>query len=272
MRSRSLMARRSLLVARYALAAALVAQASGRAVVTAQAPAPIVRVTFKEAIDRAVDKNPSVAAAAAGIVRAEGLLRQARAGTLLQVNGNVTTTTLNTGVEFQGATVTPRNQVTASLTADMPILAAAAWARRAQALDTRAVAELTVGDVKRQVAFATADAYLTIVAQHRVVDANLRARDVANAHFELATQLEQKGTGSRLNALRAQQQVSIDEGLVETARLALYRAQEALGVLIAVDGPADAADDPDFTAPGDAPSLLTTRTDLKLFSAEQQAA
>jgi len=272
MRSRSLMARRSLLVARYALAAALVVQASGFAVVTAQAPAPIVRVTFKDAIDRAVEKNPSVAAAAAGIVRAEGLLRQARAGTLLQVNGNVTTTTLNTGVEFQGATVTPRNQVTASLTADMPILAAAAWALRAQALDTRAVAELTVGDVKRQVAFATADAYLTIVAQHRVVDANLRARDVANAHFELATQLEQKGTGSRLNALRAQQQVSIDEGLVETARLALYRAQEALGVLIAVDGPADAADDPDFTAPGDAPSLLTTRTDLKLFSAEQQAA
>jgi outer membrane protein TolC len=238
----------------------------------AQAPAPIVRVTFKDAIDRAVEKNPSVAAAAAGILRAEGLLRQARAGTLLQVNGNVTTTTLNTGVEFQGATVTPRNQVTASLTADMPILAAAAWARRAQALDTRTVAELTVSDVKRQTAFAAADAYLTIVALHRVVDANLRARDVANAHFELATQLEQKGTGSRLNALRAQQQVSIDEGLVEVARLALYRAQEALGVLVAVDGPVDAVDDPDFASPGDAPSLLTARTDLKLFSAEQQAA
>ncbi len=238
----------------------------------AQAPAPIVRMTFKDAIDRAVEKNPSVAAATAGILRAEGLIRQAHATTRLQVNGNVTTTTLNTGVEFQGSTVTPQNQVTASLTADMPILAGAAWARRAQALDTRMVAELTVADVKRQIAFAAADAYLTIVAQHRVVDANLRARDVAKAHFDLATQLEQKGTGSRLNALRAQQQVSIDEGLVEAARLALYRAQEALGVLVAVDGPADAADDPDFAAPGEAPSLFTTRTDLKLFSAEQQAA
>ena len=67
-----------------------------------------------------------MAAAAAGILRAEGLLRQARAATRLQVNGNVTTTTLNTGVEFEGTAVTPQNQVTASLTADMPIVAAAA--------------------------------------------------------------------------------------------------------------------------------------------------
>src|SRR5216117_3902020 len=86
------------------------------------APSPVIRVTFKEAIDRAVDKNPSVAAAASGILRSEGLIRQARAGTQFQLTGNVTTTTLNRGVEFQGSTVTPQNQVTASLTADMPIL------------------------------------------------------------------------------------------------------------------------------------------------------
>jgi outer membrane protein TolC len=166
----------------------------------------------------------------------------------------------------------------------MPILAAAAWARRAQAGDVKGVADLTVADVKRQIAFATADAYLTIITQRRVVEANLRARDVAKAHFDLATELERQGTGSHLNALRAQQQVSIDEGLVEAARLGLYRAQEALGVLIAADGPADAADEPTFAVPADAastvsalnlttdrPSLLTSRTDLKLFSAQQQA-
>jgi outer membrane protein TolC len=235
-----------------------------------------VQVTFKDAIDRAVEKNPSVTAAASGILRAEGLIRQARAGTQLQLSGNVTTTTLNRGVEFQGSTVTPRNQVTASLTADMPIVAAAAWARRAQADDVKAVSELTVAETKRQVAFATADAYLTIITQRRVVEANLLARDTAKAHFDLATELERQGTGSRLNALRAQQQVSIDEGLVEAARLALYRAQEALGVLITADGPADAADEPTFDAPlagvDFAASLPLFRSDLKLFSAEQQAA
>jgi outer membrane protein TolC len=238
----------------------------------AQAPAPVVRLTFADAIQRAVDRNPTVQAAASAILRAEGLLRQARAATQLQLSGNVTTTTLNTGVEFQGATVTPRNQVTASLTADMPIVAAAAWARRAQAADMKTVAELTVADTKRQIAFATADAYLTIIAERRVVESNGRARDVAKAHFDLATELEQRGTGSRLNALRAQQQWSSDEVLLESARLALYRAQEALGVLIAANEPADAIDEPPFAIPPDDSRLELFRTDLKLFAAQQQAA
>src|SRR5262249_18199035 len=159
---------------------------------------------------------------------------------------------LNRGVEFDGATVTPRNQVTATLTADMPILAAAAWARRAQASDTTAIAGFEEADTKRQVAFAAADAYLSILMARRVVESNVRARDVAQVHFDLATELERRGSGSRLNALRAQQQVSVDETLVEAARLALYRAQEALGVLIAVDGPADATDEPDLSLGADA--------------------
>ncbi|PYR12460.1 MAG: hypothetical protein DMG00_08835 [Acidobacteria bacterium] len=243
----------------------------------AQAPAPVLRITFDEAIRRAIEKNPTVQAAAAGILRAEGLLRQARAATRLQVFGNITTTTLNTGVDFQGTTVTPRNSLAATLTADMPIVAAAAWARRAQAEDARNVAELAVADTRRQVALATADAYLTILAARRVVEANARARDTAKAHFDLATELEQRGAGSRLNALRAQQQFSTDEALVETARLALYGAQEALGVLIAADEPADASDEPAFDLPADAPSsqtasLTSFRSDLKLFAAEQLAA
>src|SRR5436309_2883593 len=147
------------LAARYPLLVArcsALALAVGPAILLAQtAPAPVVQVTFKDAIDRAIEKNPTVAAAASGILRAEGLIRQARAATLLQLTGNVTTTTLNTGVEFQGTTVTPQNQITASLSADQPIVAAAAWARRAQSLDAKNVAELTVADVRRQVAFAT---------------------------------------------------------------------------------------------------------------------
>ena len=253
----------------------------------AQPPTSVLRITFDAAITRAIERNPTVQSAAAGILRAEGLLRQARAATRLQVVGNVTTTTLNTGVDFQGTTVTPRNSVTATLTADMPIVAAAAWARRAQADDARNVAELTVADTRRQVALATADAYLTILAARRVVEANTRARDTAKAHFDLATELQQRGAGSRLNALRAQQLFSTDEALVETAGLALYRAQEALGVLIAADQPADASDEPAFlvdaasdpsrtpptpSASSQATSLMTSRTDLKLFAAEQQAA
>src|SRR5262249_54408354 len=56
----------------------------------------------------------------------------------------------------------------------------------------------------------------------------------------------------------------------------LYRAQEALGVLIVADGPADAIDEPDFPVPppADDPSASAPpyRADLRLFAAQQQAA
>src|SRR5688572_19791979 len=120
------------------LGVALLIVASGFSqTVYAQTPAPVERVTFQQAVDRAIANNPSTAIAAAGILRAEGLLRQARAATMLQVDGNVTTTTLNRGVSFEDTVVSPRHQVTGSLTLDQPIVAAAAWARRAQAQDNR---------------------------------------------------------------------------------------------------------------------------------------
>jgi outer membrane protein TolC len=243
------------------------------AVAVAQAPTPTERVTFDEAIRRAVEKNPTVVAAATGILRAEGLIRLARAATRPQITGSITTTTLNTGVDFQGSVVTPQNQVTASLTADMPIVAAAAWARRTQAEDVKSVSQLALADTRRQIAFAAADAYLTIIASRRVVESTTRSRDVAKVHFDYATELEQKGSGSRLNALRAQQQYSIDDGLVEVARLSLYRAQEALGVLVVADGPVDAVDEPAFDLSPDTTGPLTAfRTDLKLFAGQEQAA
>jgi outer membrane protein len=263
-------------VVAFRAAVAILALLCGPATSAQAPPAPAVRVTFSDAIRRAQENNPTVAAAAAAILRAEGLVGQARAATLLQLSGNVTTTTLNQGVEFAGQTVTPRNSVTASLTAGMPILAAAAWARRAQAEDARAVAGFGVAETRRQIAFATADAYLAILAQRRIVESGIRARDAARAHFDLARELEQRGTGSRLNALRAQQLWSTNEGLLETGRLGLYRAQEALGVLIVADGPADAIDEPDFAVPpaadDPAASAQPYRADLRLFAAQQQAA
>jgi outer membrane protein TolC len=238
----------------------------------AQTPTPVERVSFEEAIRRAVAENPTVAIAAAGILRADGLLRQARSATGVQLTGNLTTTTLNTGSEFQDTTVVPRNQVAVSGTATMPILAASAWARRAEAMDNQQVAELNVADIRRQVALAAADAYLTVIAQRRTAEAIVRARDVARAHYDLANELEQGGRGSHLNTLRAQQQWSTDEGLVERASLGLYRAQEALGVLIVAPGPVDAAAEPTFTIPEGSENLIQFRSDLKLFAAERSAA
>lgn len=247
-----------------------------------QMPAPVERLGFEAAIARAIERNRSSAVAAAGILRADALLAQVQAGNRLQINGSVTTTTLNRGVSFEGVTVVPQSQVASAIDARFPIFAPAAWARRAQAGDGRDIAELSAADTRRQTAIAAADAYLAIVARRRVVEANVRARDTARAHFELARELEQLGAGSRLNLLRAQQELSIDEGLVETAQLAVYQAQEALGVLLMAGGSVDAAEDPQFALPeaelsAAAPvapggGLLLNRPDLRLFTAQRQAA
>jgi outer membrane protein TolC len=244
-------------------------------VARAQTPQPVDRITFKDAVQRAIDKNPTSAIAAAGILRADALLRQTRSQSGLQVAASaVTSTSLNGSVQFQGTTVTPRNSVSATVDATIPVYAPAAWARRAQAEDQRNVAELTRANTARQTALETADAFLTIIALRRIVEATTRARETADSHFELARELQEQGTGSRLNQLRAQQELSTDEGLVENARLALYRAQEALGVLLVEDGPVDAADEPDFAVPAaePVPAGLLNRTDLKLFTAQQTAA
>lgn len=235
------------------------------------------RVSFDEAVGRAVERNPSVALAAAEIVRADALLRQTRAATRVSINGTVTSTTLNRGVKFDDFTVTPQSQLSSTVDVAMPLFAPADWARRAQAQDTRGIADLSVAGAKRQIALAAADAYLTILARRRVVEANERARDVARAHYEFAHQQQVAGAGSLLNELRAQEAVSSDEVLVESARLAVYRAQEALGVLMAADGPVDAAEEPSFDIPADVAgdpggALIQLRPDLKLFSARQDAA
>jgi outer membrane protein TolC len=231
-------------------------------------------VTFNEAIQRAIARNPSSAIAAADILRADGLLKEARSDARLHIIGNATSTTLNKSVEFEGTTVTPQTSVAALLDIRYPLYAPVIWARRVEAADNLNVAELSAAEIRRQTAAATAEAYLAIIARRRVIDANIRSREVAQAHLDVATTLERLGSGTRLNRLRAAQEVSIDDGFIETALFAVYSAQEALGVLLVADGPVDTADVPTFEIPPDAgiSTALSGRTDLKLFTAEQRAA
>lgn len=244
----------------------------------AQLPQATERLTFAQAVERAVARNPNTLIAAAAVLRADALLAEARSVTLPQVNGNVTTTTVNTGIKFEDVVVSPRNSVTAALDARVGVYTPARWASRAQAVQARGVAELDADEARRQTAMATADAFLAIIARRQVVEANVRARDTARAHFDLATQQFQQGIGSRVNQLRAQQELSTDLGLVEASELLLYRAQEALGVLVVADGPVDALDVPVFDVPSesdrndDPAALLLARRDLKLFSAQSELA
>ncbi len=236
-------------------------------------PAP---VTFRDAIDRAVQRNPSVKQAAEQILRADALLRQATSQILPAVGAAAVNTTLNEGRSFNGTVTTPQNQFAASVTASGLLYAPVQWAQRTQAADNRAVADLAAAEARRQVAIATAEAYLAVIARQRVLEANQLALEVARAHYELAKQLREGGAGSRLNELRAQQSVSSDEVVVALVADSLYGAQEALGVLTADEGPLTAADEPQLTLPSSLDAAIADmpkeRADLRLIGGEVSAA
>jgi outer membrane protein len=253
------------------IAIALVVCSVGAGLQTRPAVAQTIeRITFQQAIDRAIRNNPTIAEATTGIMRAEAILQQVRSSSLPALGLAMTTTATNP-VKFGDVSVIPVVQTQTTPTLGVPILTPVAWAQRNQAGDQVVVSEQNEKDVRRQIAVAAAQSYLAIIARRRVFDLNTRARDNARAHYEFANQRFQGGIGSRLNALRAEQDMLSNDTRVEEALLAIQLAQEALGVLVGADGPVDAVDYPVFDIP-DELGQLTNRTDFQLILARERAA
>jgi outer membrane protein TolC len=149
-------------------------------------------------------------------------------------------------------------------------VAAQRWVQWAQARANARVADMLVGDTRRTIAVAVAGAYLSILTRRREIELNERARDTARVHSDYTHTRLLGGLGSRLDDVRARQELEADEGRVLLARLALGRAQETLGVLVAAEGPVDASEEPWFaavdpaTAVDEAPRL---RADLRTLDA-----
>lgn len=242
------------------------------AVATAQT---LEQVTFEEAVRRAVSSHPTVRQAAADVLRAQAVLQQSRARTRPSLDASFTTNVIDPVTSFGGESIVPRTQTVTTAGLTVPLFTPVTWAERNQAADQVTVSERVQADARRAIATATGEAYLAVIAGRRIVELNERARDTARAHYDYANQRFQGGLGSRLNALRAQEDLSAAEARVEDARLAVRRAQEALGVLIAADGPADAANEPVFELPPDGVTdgeLIRGRQDVQVTVAREAAA
>ena len=113
---------------------------------------------------------------------------------------------------FGEQTVQPQNQSMFGLSASMPVLAAAQWAARTQAMDQVEIARLSVTDTRRQIAVATASAYLAVIAQKRQVDVSLTAIETARGQLDYNTRRREGGVGSRLNELRSAQVLAATRG------------------------------------------------------------
>ena len=235
----------------------------------------VERVTFEDAIRRAVTNHPTVQQAAADILRAQAVLSQTRGRALPSIDVSLITNVIEPVTRFAGSSINPRMQTVTSGGVSVPLIVPVRWAERNQAAEEILVSERAAEEARRQVAVAAAGAYLTVIAERRVLELTERARDNAREHYDYANQRFEGGVGSRLNAVRAQEELLRDEAQVEEANLAIRRAQEALGVLIAADDPVDAGSDPAFDeaipSAVDA-ELVGGRRDVQTIVSRQQAA
>jgi outer membrane protein len=238
-------------------------------------PAPLERVTFEEAVRRAIERHPTVGQATQAIQRAQALLDQARSVFRPTVSGAVGTTILDDARGFSGNITQPRTQSSFSGTLSYPLLAASRWAAAKQAKDQVEIARLSAEESRRDIALTAAESYLAVIATEHQRDIAARNRDTAQALEDYARTRLEAGQGSRLNHVRSSQELAAARALFQLAELAVSRAQEALGVAIFAKAPVDAAGDAQIalaTPPKDDESWLLERPDVRLFTAQVSAA
>jgi outer membrane protein len=238
-------------------------------------PVATERVTFDEAVRRALEKSPTVGQATQAIARAQALLDEAGAVFRPTLDGVAGTTVIDEARGFSGNITQPRTQTVLGATLAYPVLAPGRWAARTQARDQVAIARISAEETRRQVALTAGEAYLAVIAARRQMEIAQQDITTSAALAEYARLRLDAGQGSRLNYVRSAQEVATSEGRLLVAALAVARAQEALGVILFADGPVDATSDPQL-APAAPPSAggeawLLQRPDVRLFEAQVRA-
>ena len=231
------------------------------ALVLAAAPAfsappapPMERLTLEEAVRRAIARNPTALIAEEEIHRAEGIVKEVRAGSFPTLTANAAATRID-DTRTVGSVVTPLNYRNANVNLTIPVFAPQRWLAWKNSGAQVEIARLSADDARRAVAVATARTYISVMAQHRLVQITIQARDGARAHLEDAHARFEVGSGNRLDEVRAAQEVATDEAQLAQAQAGLSRAREALGVLVGADGPIEVGEQlalPALPAPEDA--------------------
>jgi outer membrane protein TolC len=207
------------------------------------------RVTFAEAMRRAEGQATGAALAMEEVRRAQALLVESRAASLPFLSANASLTLLDHDRVQSGgssAVLVPRDQRNANVSLQLPLLAPSRWASWAVASEQVQVARASEQDVRRTVLLTAARAYLSVLAQKRVVEVSRSARDIAKVRFDFAHARRTGGIGNAIDESRAQQQLATSEAQLRNGEVGLFRAQEALGTATGTDGALDASEEPAF--------------------------
>ncbi len=217
-------------------------------------------ITLAEAVARALERNPTFEVARAETRRVDAVVHEVQASWMPTLVGQGTYTHLDSARVVGGVVDIPQNSLNAGLLLTVPIIMPRQWANYSEAKDNAKVQGASEGDIRRQTALSAGRAYLAVYTEKLVIEVDERARDTAKKHYDYAHKRYGGGVGTSLDEVRAAQEVSGDEALVQQAYASLAEAQEALGVIVGADGPLDAADEPALAAP---PSLAAGLEDAR---------
>ncbi|WP_437767633.1 TolC family protein [Sorangium sp. So ce764] len=124
----------------------------------------------------------------------------------------------------------------ASLTLRQPVLAPRAWYGIGTARRSVDVARLSLEDRRRITVGAVADAVVSIVTAERVSEINRVGLRSALERLELTRRRERLGTGTKLDVVRAEQDVALARATLVSGDEALRKAREALGAVLGERG------------------------------------
>jgi outer membrane protein TolC len=131
------------------------------------------------------------------------------------------------------STTVPENpSLLAQLTVSQPILAPRAWYGIGTAELNIKSAKLSVEDKRRLALAQVAAAIVSVYTAERVAEINRVGLQSALQRLDLAQRKARLGDGTRLDVLRAQQDVSLAKGTLIGGDEALLKAREALGLTL----------------------------------------
>jgi outer membrane protein TolC len=236
---------------------------------------PAAPVTLGEAVSRALAKNPTYATARLEVLRAEAVVRETRAAWLPTVYGYGSITHLDGDRVQAGNVILAQTELAASVVVTVPLVMTRQWLTTGESRLSADATRATSDDARRVIAYATGQAYLAVYAQKLVIEVDERARDTARKHADYAHQRYAGGVGNSLDEVRAIQETSTDDALVQAAYAQLASAEEALGIMVGAEGPLDTENEPALAAPPDIHEGLDSagrRTDVVAFDLRRRAA
>jgi len=211
---------------------------------TPVAPASQALQSWDSALKLVRAQNPDVRRAQAQIEAARGQARQTLARSLPTLTGTVNANfhvLTGTGPNiFQPGTVgevpNPRGNLSTDLSLRIPLVTVQSWHDHGTAKLTIKQAEISLEEAERQVLGGLAESIAGVVTAERLAEVTRESLNSALLALELSERRARLGAVSKVDVLRAAQEVAASRGQVIESDESLRQARETLGLALGSSG------------------------------------